>query len=106
LLTPGRPPRPRPRRHTAELPDRVALHQSQIHRYESGASQPTLDALRKLAGTTDELVFAEDERGPADELRPQLEAISRFDLDENKTAKEVRDGLILEHEARRWASSG
>ena len=93
-----------------ELAEKVELHQSQIHRYESGASQPTLDALRKLAlalaVTTDELVFEEDERGPGDELRLQFEAISRFDPDEKKTAKEVLDGLILKHEARRWASSG
>ena len=93
-----------------ELADKVELHQSQIHRYESGASQPTLDALRKLAlalaVTTDELVFEEDERGPDDELRLQFEAISRFSPDEKKTAKEVLDGLILKHEARRWASSG
>ena len=93
-----------------ELAEIVELHQSQIHRYESGASQPTLDALRKLAlalaVTTDELVFEDDERGPDDELRLQFEAISRFSPDEKKTAKEVLDGLILKHEARRWATSG
>jgi transcriptional regulator with XRE-family HTH domain len=93
-----------------ELADKVELHQSQIHRYESGASQPTLDALRKLAlaltVSTDELVFEQDERGPDDELRLQFEAVSRFGPDEKKTAKEVLDGLILKHEARRWASSG
>lgn len=93
-----------------ELADKVELHQSQIHRYESGTSQPTLDAPRKLAlafgVTTDELVFEADERGPDDELRLQFEAISRSGPDEKKTAKEVLNGLILKHEARRWASSG
>jgi hypothetical protein len=34
------------------------------------------------------------------------EAISRLDPDETKTAKEVLDGLIPKHEARRWVSSG
>jgi hypothetical protein len=51
-------------------------------------------------------VFTDDERGPDDELRLQFEAISRFDPDKKKTAKEVLDGLILMHEARRWATSG
>lgn len=45
-----------------------------------------MSALKRLAHvlgvTTDELVFDEDERGPDDELRLQLEAISRFDPDE------------------------
>lgn len=93
-----------------ELAEIVGLHQSQIHRYESPPSQPMLDALRKLAlalgVTTNELAFEDDERGPDDELRLQFEAISRFSPDEKKTAKEVLDGLILKHEAKRWASSG
>ncbi len=93
-----------------DLADLVEFHQSQIHRYESGASQPTLDALRKLAlalgVTTDELVFEEDEQGPDDGLRLQFEAVSKFGPDEKKTAQEVLDGLILRHEAKRWASSG
>jgi len=50
-------------------------------------------------------VFEAGERGPDDELRLQFEAVSRFGPDEKKTAKEVLDGLILKHEARRWASS-
>jgi len=69
-----------------------------------------MSALKRLAlalgVTTDELVFEDDERGPDDELRLQFEAISRFSPDEKKTAKEVLDGLILKHEARRWATSG
>jgi transcriptional regulator with XRE-family HTH domain len=93
-----------------ELADKVELHQSQIHRYESGGSQPTLEALRRIAlalgVSIDELVFEAGERGPDDELRLQFEAVSRFGPDEKKTAKEVLDGLILKHEARRWASSG
>lgn len=91
-----------------ELADRVELHQSQIHRYESGASQPTLDALRKLAlalaVTADELVFEEGERAPGEEFRLQFEALSQFNDDEKRTAKELLDSLILKHQARRWAT--
>lgn len=32
--------------------------------------------------------------------------VSRLNPDEKKTAKEVLDGLILMHQAKRWASSG
>lgn len=82
----------------------------QINRYEGGNSLPNLEAIRNLSValgvTADQLIFNEDERRPDDELRLQFEAISRLDPDEKKTAKDVLDGLILKHEARRWASSG
>lgn len=91
-----------------ELAEMVGLNQAQIHRYEKGAAEPSMSALKRLAlalaVTTDELVFEEDERGPDDELRLQFEAVSRFDPEEKKTAKEVLDSLILKHEAKRWAS--
>jgi len=93
-----------------ELAELVGLNQAQIHRYEKGAAEPSMSALKHLAlalgVTTDELVFEEDERGPDEELRLQFEAVSRFGTEEKKAAKEVLDGLILKHEARRWASSG
>jgi len=92
-----------------ELAEAVEMSLIQIGRYETGASQPSLEAIRKLAValgvSANELVFGEDERGPDDDLRLQFEAISNFDPDEKKTAKDVLDGLILKHEARRWATS-
>ena len=61
------------------------INQAQIHRYEKGAAEPSMSALKRLAlalgVTTDELVFEDDERGPDDELRLQFEAISRFSPD-------------------------
>jgi transcriptional regulator with XRE-family HTH domain len=93
-----------------ELAEMVGLNQAQIHRYEKGAAEPSMSALKRLAlalgVTTDELVFEDDERGPDDDLRLQFEAVSRFSPDEKRTAKEVLDSLILKHEAKRWASSG
>jgi transcriptional regulator with XRE-family HTH domain len=92
------------------LADAVQMSLIQINRYEGGNSLPNIEAIRKLSValgvTADELIFDEGERGPDDALRIQFEAISRFDPDEKKTAKDVLDGLILKHEARRWASSG
>jgi transcriptional regulator with XRE-family HTH domain len=81
---------------------------TQLKRYESGASQPTLDVIRRLAralrASSDELLFGEGERGPDAELRLQLEAVSRFGRDEKKALRALLEGLILKHEARRWSS--
>lgn len=81
----------------------------QIHRYEAGASQPTLDVIRRLAValsvSADELVFGKDARGPDDELRLQFEALQAFDPEEKRIAKALLDSLILKHQARRWASA-
>src|SRR5882724_333781 len=64
----------------------VEMHISQIRRYESGQSQPTLDAIRKLAVSlsvsADMLLFAQDERGPDDDLKLQFEAVSRLNPEE------------------------
>ena len=81
----------------------------QIRRYESGASQPTLDSIRRLAlalgVTTDELIFDKDERGPDEELRLQFEAISRFDPEEKKIVEALLEGMILKHEAKRSSAA-
>lgn len=91
------------------LADLVGMHVIQIHRYESGSSQPTLEAIRKMAlalsVSADELVFDRDERNPDEDLRLQFEAITRFDPEERKVAKALLESLILRHEARRWSSS-
>jgi len=93
-----------------DLAARVGLNEAQSHRYEKGAAEPSMSAPKRLAlalgVTTDELVFAADERGPDDELRLQFDAIRRFAPEEKKTARDVLDGLILKHEARRWTSAG
>jgi transcriptional regulator with XRE-family HTH domain len=82
----------------------------QIHRYEAGSSQPTLEALRKLAKalrvSSDALVFDQDERGPDEDLKLQFEAVSQFGQDEKRAAKDVLDALILKHQARRWTGTG
>lgn len=91
------------------LAELVGVQMLQVHRYETGVSQPTLEVIRKLAValnvTADELIFDKDERGPDDDLRLQFEAVSHFDGEERKVVKSVLDGLILKHEAKRWVSS-
>ena len=88
------------------LGDLIGVQLLQVHRYESGVSQPTLEVIRKLAlalnVTADELIFDVAERGPDKDLLLQFEAVSRFDPEEKQVVKSVLDGLILKHEARRW----
>ncbi len=87
------------------LADKVAIHVSQIRRYENGQTQPTLDVIRKLAITlgvsADVLVFDKNERNPREELKRQFEALSQFDDEEIKVAKALLESLILKHNARR-----
>ena len=87
------------------LADNVAIHVSQIRRYENGQTQPTLDVIRKLAislgVSADVLVFDRDERNPREELKRQFEALSQFDDEEIKIAKALLESLILKHNAKR-----
>lgn len=93
-----------------DLAEAISASTIQIHRYESGSSQPTLDVIRRLARTlavsADELIFDDEERGPSDDLRYQFEAIAQFDPEDRRVAKDVLDGLILKNQAKRLASGG
>lgn len=91
------------------LADAVGLHITQIKRYEAGSTQPSLEALKKIAVTfgvtTDFLLFDEAERGPDDELRLQFDVITRLEKEEQRIIRELIDGMILKYQARRWAGS-
>lgn len=90
------------------LADRADIHVTLLRRYEAGKTQPGLDTLRKIAlalsVSADQLLFEPEERGPTDDLRLQFEAASRLDPDERNTLRDLIDGLILKHEAKRWAA--
>lgn len=92
------------------LAEQVGLHVMQIHRYEAGTSQPTLDVIRRLAVTlgvtADELVFGPDARGPDQDLKLQFEAVSQFSREDRKAAKALLDALILKSQAKRWTGTG
>lgn len=87
------------------LADRVSLHVIQIRRYERGTSQPTLDVIRRLAValsvSADTLVFESDERGPADDLRLQFEAIQAMDDEDKKIIASLIDAYIKKHQMER-----
>ncbi|MBD8528180.1 helix-turn-helix domain-containing protein [Pseudoxanthomonas sp. CAU 1598] len=89
----------------AQLAEALGLNLTQIKRYETGASQPSLDALRTIALTLnvslDELVFGDTERGPDEALKLKFEAIRQFDEHERAIAEGVLDSLIVQHQAKR-----
>lgn len=91
------------------LAELVDLSLIQIHRYEAGTAQPSLEGIRKLARalrvSADALVFEQDERGPDEALRLQFEALTQFTPEEKHAAKALLDALILQHQARKWASA-
>ena len=70
----------------------------------SGATQPTLDVIRRLAValqvSADVLIFGADEHGPEGNLQLQFEAISRFTAKQKKVIKALLEGMILKHEAK------
>jgi transcriptional regulator with XRE-family HTH domain len=88
-----------------QMADLVGLHLNQVRRYEIGESQPSLEALKKIAValsvTTDDLIFGAAERGPDEALKLKFEAIRQFDPDERKLAEGVLDSLINNHQAKR-----
>jgi transcriptional regulator with XRE-family HTH domain len=96
------------------LAELVEMHISQIRRYESGQSQPTLDAIRKLARalsvSADMLLFAQNERGPEDDLHLQFEAASRLDPEEKNVIRSVIESIVLRNTVkaaeRRFTENG
>lgn len=86
--------------------DATGIHVQQIKRYEAGTSQPSAEALKKIARrfgvTTDWLLFEETERDPDDDFRLQFEAMRQLSPEEKAVARSVIEGLLLKHVARRW----
>lgn len=50
------------------------------------------------------LLFGEGDRGPDDDLQLHFEAISKLDPDEKETVKELLEGMLLKHEAKKVRS--
>ena len=87
------------------LADRVGVHVIQIHRYEAGSSQPSLEVIKKLAValsvTTDGLLFEEEERGPDDDLRLKFEAVSSMGDEDKRVIASLIDAYIKKHQMER-----
>jgi transcriptional regulator with XRE-family HTH domain len=87
------------------LADLVNITKTQVYRYENGSSQPTLEVIKRLAialsVTTDQLIFEEDERQPDESLALLMEGVARLDPDEKHILRELVEGILLKHEAKR-----
>lgn len=90
------------------LADAIGLHITQVKRYEAGSSQPSLEALKKIAQTlrvtTDSLIFEPDELEPDGDLRLQFKAISNMPDQEQQVIKQLLEGMIIKYEAERLSS--
>ncbi len=91
------------------LGELVGLAKLQIYRYEKGASQPTLEVLKKMAVvlhvSIDELVFDEGERDPSDDLKLRFELIKQMSATDQQVIKSVLDGMILKHQTQQTMGS-
>ena len=61
---------------------------------------PRFGGFSALGVSADVLLFDKDERGPADALRLQFEALRQFDQEELQVAQQVLESLILKHQAK------
>lgn len=88
-----------------KMADAIGIHVNSLKKYESGQTQPSLEALKKIAlalhVSTDFLLFDEHEREPNDELKRQFEALNQFDEEDSKVASALLESLILKHNAKR-----
>lgn len=86
------------------LAHRAGVHVTLLRRYEAGKVQPSIDALRRIAValsvSADLLLFDEGDRGPADDLRLEFEAMSRLDPDERGIVRGVIESVVLKHDVR------
>lgn len=91
-----------------EFAKQIGVHVTQLRRYEAGTSLPTFEVLRAMARalrvSADVLLFGDAERGPDQEFRPHFDAISRLSAHERQVIKDVLEGLLLKHDAKRWAA--
>jgi transcriptional regulator with XRE-family HTH domain len=88
------------------LADKIGIHVTQIKRYEAGAARPTLEVFRNIVlalnVSADTMLFDSDERGPDEELRLHFEAVSKLDPREKYVIKELIEGMLIKHDAKRW----
>jgi transcriptional regulator with XRE-family HTH domain len=92
-----------------QMADKIGMHVSQLKRYESGASQPTIEVFRRIVlalnVSADMLLFEEGERGPDERLKLQFEAVSHLDEHEREAVQTMIAGVLHMHDAKRWQQS-
>jgi len=92
-----------------QMANTIGIHISQIKRYESGDTQPSLEVLRKIAValniSADMLLFDDDERDLPNTLQLKFEAVSQMSEEDQYTIQSLIDGMILKHTANQLVSS-
>jgi len=88
----------------AQLSKITGVYVSMIKRYEQGDGEPSLAILRKLARglnvAADQLLFEEGERGPAEDMLYEFEAMRDFDTESKATARQFIHVLIQQHQTK------
>ena len=49
------------------------------------------------------LLFCENGREPDEDLRLHFEAVSKLDDEEKNIIKELIEGMLIKHDAKRWS---
>ena len=85
-----------------QLAARVGVHPSQLHRYEAGTAQPTLEVIRSmclaLSVSADSLLFSDDARALVeDRLRSALEQAVYLSEHEQVVVAEVIEAFVVAH---------
>ena len=90
------------------LADAIGLHVTQIKRYEAASSQPSLEAIKKIAKTlrvtADSLIFDDEELAADADLEKQFQAVAAMPANEQAVIKQLLEGMIIKYEAERWSS--
>lgn len=90
------------------LADLIQITKTQVYRYESGASQPTLEVIKNIAValsvTSDELIFEEGERKPDDSLSLLMEGVNQLNADEKHVIREIIEGMLVKHQTRQMVN--
>jgi len=87
------------------LANAAGIHVTQLRRYEAGTSQPTLDALRRIANnlaTSIDSLANDDNQLPPD-LKHHLAALNQLDPDEQHVIRTLIEATLLRHQARKFA---
>lgn len=89
-----------------QMADKIGMHVSQLKRYESGSSQPTIEVFRRIVlalnVSADMLLFEDGERGPDEQLKLQFEAVANLDDHEREAVQTVIASVLHMHDAKRW----
>lgn len=88
-----------------QLASRIEIHPSQLHRYEAGSSQPSLDVVRRLCRalsvSADALLFSEEAALDLDDrLGSSLSSAIYLPEHERAVIAEVIDAFVAAHVAK------